>query len=174
MRIPARQLGIVLVSLLAALALLLASSVAHGEPADDVAVDEDSSGNAYVAGELLVTYKEAIPSRPVDALDVPLEPEVDETMPEVGTVLLEFPEVKSETSENARTRDLARARVELEADPAVASVEYNYLDTLLAAPNDPRYKEQWGLRKARFDDEPYAGQGREDSHSGQRGRHEAR
>lgn len=152
MAVSVRHSAVVIVSLLAALALLLASSAARGEPANVDAVDEDSSGNAYAAGELLVTYKEGIPERPAESLDVPLEPEVDETIPEVGTVLFEFPEVKSELSESARTQDLEQTREELEADPAVESVEYNYLDTLFATPNDPRFKEQWGLRKARFDD----------------------
>ncbi|HSL01497.1 MAG TPA: S8 family serine peptidase [Rubrobacteraceae bacterium] len=108
-------------------------------------MDVDNSGNAYAAGELLVTYKGEIPERPAESLDVPLEPEVEETMPEVGTVLFEFPE-------SARTQDLQQVREELEEASAVESVEYNYLDTQFAAPNDPRFKEQWGLRKARFDD----------------------
>ena len=147
-----RQLGVLLVSLLAALALLLASSAARGETPAGSAVDEDGSGAPYAAGELLVTYKEDVPQNTPESLDVEVETQVEETLPEVGAQVLEFPEIKDQTSGGGRERDLAQAKVDLEQDPAVESVEYNYLDHAFATPNDPRFGDQWGLRKASFDD----------------------
>jgi len=115
-------------------------------------VDEDRSGDAYVAGELIVTYKEEIPQSAPESLDVRAETRVEEALPEIDAQVVEFPEVQDVGSEAARERDLAEVREDLEADPAVESVEYNYLDTAFATPNDPRFNEQWGLRKASFDD----------------------
>ena len=151
MAVSVRQSGVLLVSLLAGVALLLASSVARGETPGN-AVDEDGSGAPYAAGELLVTYKEDAPQNASESLDVEAEPEVEETLPELGVQVVEFPEIQAETSERAREQDLARTREELEEDPAVESVEYNYLDQAFATPNDPRFGDQWGLRKASFDD----------------------
>jgi thermitase len=151
MAVFVRQTGVVLVSLLAALALLLAPSAARGEPVTGDAVDEDSSGAPYVAGELLVTYKEQVPESAPESLDVQAETKVEETLAEIDVQVVEFPEVKDETSQAAREQDLGRAKAELEQDPAVESVDYNYLMEADYTPNDPRFGDQWNLKRADFD-----------------------
>lgn len=150
MAVYLRHLGVLLVSLVAALALLLASSAARGETPGGDAVDEDGSGAPYAAGELLVTYEEDAPQSAPESLDA--EADVEETLPQIDVQVVEFPEIKAQASEGAREQDLARAKAELERDPAVESVEYNYLDHAFATPNDPRFDDQWGLKKAGFDD----------------------
>jgi hypothetical protein len=73
-------------------------------------------------------------------------------LPAIDARLLEFPWVKGERSRVVRERDLARIKEDLERDPAVESVDYNYLRTPSFTPNDPRFDEQWGLIKAGFED----------------------
>jgi thermitase len=51
-----------------------------------------------------------------------------------------------------REENLASMKEQLERDPAVESVDYNYVRHLSNAPNDPRFDEQWGMTKPRFED----------------------
>ncbi len=150
MAILVRQTGVVLVSLLAAAVFLVFSSAARGEPAED-AVDHGPAGAPYVAGELVVTYEERAPDNAVESLDEEVGAEVDEKLPEIDARLLEFPEVQGEPSQEARERDLEQIKEDLEADPAVESVGYNYLCRLAYTPDDPRFSNQWGLRKTGFE-----------------------
>jgi thermitase len=146
MAVSRRQIGVLLVSLVGALALLASSPAAQSV---DAAVDHSTP---YAAGELLVTFEEEASDIAVESLDEEAGAEVEETLPEIDTRLLEFPEVKGERSEQAREQDLARIKEELEREPAVESVEYNYFYSASYTPNDPRFGEQWGLIKTRFED----------------------
>jgi len=114
-------------------------------------VDHGPSGAPYVAGELIVTYEERASDATVESLDEELRAEVEEKLPEIDARLLEFPEVQGEPSQEARERDLEQIREDLEADPAVESVGYNYLVRLAHTPDDPRFRNQWGLRKTGFE-----------------------
>jgi thermitase len=145
--VPARQIGVLVVSLLAS--LLAFSAVARGEPA---AVDRSQAGAPYVAGELIVTYEEAAPDRAVEALDEEAGAEVEEDLPALDARLLAFPEVKRDPSRDSRERDLELIKDDLARDPAVESVEYNYLGQLAFTPDDPKFSYQWGLRKTGFQD----------------------
>jgi thermitase len=146
-----RQTGFVLASLLAAALFLVFSPAARAEPADDP-VDHGPSGAPYVAGELVVTYEERAPDAAVESLDEEVGAEVEEKLPEIDARLFEFPEVQDEASPEARERDLEEIKQDLEADPAVESVGYNYLVQLAYTPNDPKFRKQWGLRKTGFND----------------------
>jgi thermitase len=125
-------------------ALLAFSAAARGEPA---AVDWSQAGAPYVAGELIVTYEEAAPDRAVETLDEEAGAEVEEDLPALDARLLAFPEVKGDPS---RERDLERIKDDLARDPAVESVEYNYIGRLAYTPNDPKFRHQWGLKKTGF------------------------
>jgi thermitase len=147
MAVPGRQISTLLVSLLGALALLVFSPAARGEDA----VDHGPAGAPYTTGELLVTYEEEASDSAIESLDEEANAQVEETLPEIYARLLEFPQVKDEPSERARGQALARIKEELERDPAVESVGYNYFYSASYTPNDPRFGEQWGLMKTGFE-----------------------
>lgn len=140
---------VLLVSLASAIALVVLSSAASGQVAGNE-VDEDPAGAPYAAGELLVTYKEAASERDVDSVERKADAEVEEEIPEIDTQLLELPEVKDERSEKIRERELEETKRELEKDPAVESVDYNYVYTGSFTPRDPGFKRQWGLKRTGF------------------------
>jgi thermitase len=146
-----RQVGVLLVALLGALAPLAFSPEARSQPAGD-AVDHGPGDAPYAAGELLVTYEEQASDAAVESLDEEVGAEVGETLPEIDARLFEFPEVKGKPSEQAREQSLAQIKEELERDPAVESVEYNYLYFASDFPNDPMFDDQWGLIETRFED----------------------
>jgi thermitase len=145
----ARQMGVLFASLLGAALLLLLSSTARAEP---VAVDRSPAGAPYAAGELVVTYEEAASDRAIESLDEQAGAEVEEDLPELDARLLAFPEVKSDPSRDSREQDLEQIKEDLAQDPAVESVEYNYLGRLAYTPDDPKFRYQWGLRKPGFQD----------------------
>ena len=148
MAVFGRQVGVLLVSLLGTVSLLAFSAASRGE--DDV-VDHAPPGAPYAAAELLVTYEEEASDNAVERLDEEAGAEVEETLPEIDTKLFEFPQIKDELSQDVRERNLEQIKEELERDPAVESVEYNYFYTISYTPNDPRFEEQWGLRKTGFE-----------------------
>ena len=147
----ARQIGILFASLLGAVALLVFSPATRSDPAIGL-VDHGPAGAPYVAGELIVTYEQDAPEGRVESLDEEAEAKVKGKLPAIGARLLMFPKVKGESSGEVREKDLARIRDKLERDPAVESVDYNYLRTLSYTPDDPRFDEQWGLKRPRFQD----------------------
>lgn len=136
--------------MLGALALLALSPAAWGQSADG-AVDHGPAGAPYAAGELIVTYEEGASDGAVESLDEEVGAEVEGALPRIDASLFEFPEVEVEPSGEVREEELADIKTELEQDPAVESVDYNYLRTLSYAPNDPKFDEQWGLITPRFE-----------------------
>jgi thermitase len=151
MVVLARQIGILFASLLGAVALLVLSPATRSDPAIGL-VDHGPAGAPYVAGELIVTYEQDLPEGGVESLEEEAEAKVKGKLPAIDTQLLVFPKVKGESSGEVREKALARISERLERDPAVESVDYNYLRTLSYTPNDPRFDEQWGLIKPRFQD----------------------
>jgi thermitase len=145
-----RQIGLVLAALLGAVVLLALSPAARGQSVAP-AVDYGPAGAPYAAGELIVTYEEEVPVNAVESLEEEARGEVEGQLPAIDARLLAFPEVKGERSRDVRERDLARIKEALQRDPAVESVDYNYLRTLSYTPNDPRFDEQWGLIKPGFE-----------------------
>ena len=127
--------------------LLVFSATAQGE---SVAVDRSPAGAPYVAGELIVTYEEGAGERVVETLDEEAGAEVEEDLPALDARLLAFPGVKREPSRDSRERELEEIKDDLAQDPAVESVEYNYLGQIAYTPDDPKFRNQWGLRKPGF------------------------
>ncbi len=119
--------------MLGAVVLLVLSPAARGQPVE-AAVDHDPAGTPYAAGELIVTYEEEAPIDAVGSLAEEARGEIKGHLPAIDARLLKFPGVKGERSREVRERDLARIKETLERDPAVESVDYNYLRTLSGHP----------------------------------------
>ena len=142
----ARQTIFLTLAALAAVMLLTLSSKAWGQPAEGV-IDEDSGDAPYAAGELIITYKPEAPGESVNGVGQRFEARTEETLPEIDARLLFFPEVKSEQSRDTREEDLEQIKETLEQNPAVESVDYNYVRRTTSIPDDPRFDAQYGLRQ---------------------------
>lgn len=114
-------------------------------------IDKDGRNVPYTAGELLVTYKEyAASSRATELVPEKTESKVEEEIEELDAQLLAFPEAKSKGSEKQREKILEEKKEELEKDPRVAFVDYNYLRKPFRTPNDTRFAYQWSMENANF------------------------
>ena len=129
--------------------LFLVPSDAQGM-APDQGVDEDPDGSPYAAGELLVTFKPDVSPGGAEKVQVEMGAKGKEKIPNLDARLLTFPKVESEASGDVREKALGRKKNELEADPRIESVDFNYLRKPSYVPNDPRFTAQYGLSKARF------------------------
>ena len=112
-------------------------------------IDEDSEGNPYVAGELIVSYKKGSTSPAARAAVATnaADARIEEDFPEIDAAVLSVPEAANEISGETSVGNLERARRALEADPTVKAVDYNYVGRLQAATNDPLVGQQWGLSR---------------------------
>lgn len=130
---------------------------ARSQPAENV-LDKDPSGAPYAVGELIVAYEGgeadgsrlASVGRALSDVEDATGVEVAEKIPAIGAEVLEFPEVKEDASQNSREDSLEEIKEEIEDSPGVEEVYYNYLRTGSVAANDPRFRQQYGLRKAGF------------------------
>lgn len=129
-----------------ALALLAAVPVAWGETSK-AAVDKGPAGAPYAAGELLVSLEPGAGGEEVKGLIQATNAEKKDTLTDVDTVLISFPEIKNNRAQQAREEALEQIRKELEENPAVESADYNYLLQFDYVPNDRLFKRQWGLKK---------------------------
>lgn len=147
-----RQAGVFLAALLGAVVLLILSSSAQGQAAPaEKAIDEDPDGAPYAAGELIVTYKESASEKKIGQIKQEAKAAVEEEISEIDTQVLEFPDLKNERAQRVREKNLERKKKALEEDPAVESVDYNYVRTGSYTPGDPKFRLQWGLRKSGFE-----------------------
>lgn len=143
------QTRVLLAALTGALvSLALVAQGAWGVPQQQV--DQDPQGAPYVVGELLVVYEPGIKTAAASELPKETGGQVEEEIPEIETQLLTFPEVKRETSKNRREDLLQQKEEELQRDPAVESVSFNYIVRAAFIPNDTKFEQQWGMRKIRF------------------------
>ena len=146
-----RQAGVFLAALLGAVVLLILSSSAQGQTSTAEPIDEDPAGAPYAAGELIVTYKEGASERKIGQIKQEAKAAVEEEIPEIDLQVLEFPALKNERAQGIRERILEQKKKALEKDPAVESVDYNYVRTGSYIPGDPKFRLQWGLRKSGFE-----------------------
>lgn len=140
-----RTIPTLLAAILGALVLLFYAAGAQGQAAP--AVDQDSQGADYVAGELLVTYESGLSSEAAEDLPEESGGRVSQTLGELNTQVVSFPEVQEEAASETREQALERKKRELEGDPSVASVDYNYIRQAFFTPDDPRFDDQYGLDK---------------------------
>jgi thermitase len=145
-----RQVGVLLAALLGAIVLLVLSSSAKGQSPEQELVDEGPGGAPYAAGELIVTYKEDVSKEKKGKVQREAKAAVEDEVPEIDVQVLEFPELKDERSRSVRVDDLESKKREVERDPAVESVDYNYIGRAGYTPRDPKFRLQWGLRKTGF------------------------
>ncbi len=118
-------------------------------------MDKDPKGMPIVAGELIVTYKEQVSTQAAGAESekretkrkVDVETGID--LSEINAESVSFPEVKNESSQEARQEALERKKQDLERDSSVKAVEYNYVSKLTAVTDDPLVDQQWGLPQIR-------------------------
>ncbi len=126
------------------------SSAAQQQPAQDeatIVVDKDPKGAPYAAGELIVTYKEGASPGAKDKAKKAVGGEQEEAFSFINAEKLSFPEIKNEKAREARQSALERKKRELEANPAVEAVDYNYQRKLTYTPNDTSFGQQWSLRQ---------------------------
>jgi thermitase len=142
-----RHAAALLLALAAACVFVFLGARGASGQSEGVEIDADPDGAPYVAGELIVTYEKSIPESPVARVTEEVESAVEADLELVDAQLLGFPEVKEEGSREEREEILEEKKEELESDPAVASVDYNYLKELEAVPNDPLFGRQWHLDK---------------------------
>lgn len=123
--------GVVLATLVAAV-LLPSAATAHSAYSSSLKVRPGARPPLAALGEVVVTYRQAVDRR---ALSV--------SAAAAGGRVLQRTTARSAVVATAGrvTELLAR----LEADPAVAYAEPNYLRYLTAVPNDPSFPQQWGL-----------------------------
>lgn len=155
-----RQFSVLAVALLWAILLLSLAPGARGEAAAQPKVDENPSGAAYVAGELLVLYEPGTSGHAEQAIVRGSGGQIAEDLP--GKVrLISFPGIRREESGEARERALERKLRHLRNEPQVEAADYNFILRASWVPNDPKFgdpavvpnndPDQWGLKKATTD-----------------------
>lgn len=149
MKVLWRQIGMVLASLVGAVALLVFSSLAWGEPAGSV-IDEGPAGSPYVSGELIVAFKTGMPDSGGKNLAEKAGANLQDSFPVLDAALLSFPKVENEQSRDARERTLEKIKNDLEKNPNVEAADYNYVRQPSFVPNDPKFTDQYGLKKPGF------------------------
>ena len=143
----ARQTAILTLAALTAVMFLAFIPRAWGQAPERIV--EGPGGARYVSGELIVTYEPEAPKESVNEVGERFEAQVEDTVPEIDARLLSFPEVKDEQARETREEDLEQIKQNLEQNPAVESVDYNYVRRPTFVPNDPRFDGQYGLQQIR-------------------------
>ncbi len=110
-------------------------------------IDQSSGVAPHATGELLIVYEAGTDSAAAEQLPEETDGEVEEEIPEIDTQVVEFPEVKNEPTEQEREELLQQKKEELEEDPAVQSVSYNFIYKAAYTPNDNKFGSQYGLKK---------------------------
>lgn len=131
------------------LVLVLLPDVSRGQDEPGLTVDEAPGGAPYAAGELLVAFDRGVGDDRAREVARGTGAEVQKTIPELGSRVLVFPELKNEQAQQARESGLERARRALERNPNTRSADYNYLAEPAFTPNDPLFGNQWGIPKVR-------------------------
>lgn len=117
------------------------------------AIDHAPGGAPYASGELIINFERDSGIVQADALENlgPLggaaDFKVEQSLPALDAQLISLPQLENEQNREARERTLEQTRSSLEASPLIESVEYNYLRQPTAAPNDPGFDRQYGLRQ---------------------------
>jgi len=135
----ARQTTVLALAAVAAVMLLFLAPSAWGQPRERIA--EGPDGAQYVSDELIVTYEPGAPAERVKEVGRRFEARAEEAVPGIDARLLSFPDGEG---------SLARIKHTLQENPAVESVDYNYIRVPAFTPDDPRYGEQYGLPQTRF------------------------
>lgn len=120
-----------------------------GQPVTDRAPD----GAPYASGELIINFDRDSGIPQIDtleglgALGGAADFQVEQTLPALDAQVIRVPQVEGKQAREIRGEALEDLRSSLEASPLVESVEYNYVREPTAAPNDPGFDRQYGLRQ---------------------------
>lgn len=135
----------------AALVAVLFVSGAGGQEAPGAeprqVVDRGPEGAPYVSGQLLVNLERGASGEAVQDRSQRAGARVEDRLPDLDTLVFSFPRIEGEQGSEAREQALERVRENLNRSPGVESVEYNYVRQLDFVPNDPRFDQQYGLKK---------------------------
>ena len=105
------------------------------QPAREEPTYEDRSGQAFASGEVIVTLKGPATQADLRALNQENDATVEEDLPRSDVNVVDLP----------RDLSVAEAVRAYEESPDVAYAEPNFKLQPAAAPNDPGYKNLWGL-----------------------------
>lgn len=153
-RVPHQYVAVIVTAALLATLLTFASlpktSGAQERPQGKQSVtNETERGTRYVVGELLVTLEQEAPSRAVSTLGDEVRAETEQIVPELDIELFRFAQIKTERSEKLQEQSLEEIKRELERDPLVEDVGYNYVVYPRFVPNDKLYSRQYGPQRIR-------------------------
>ncbi|QIN80176.1 S8 family serine peptidase [Rubrobacter marinus] len=111
---------------------------------------EAEDGEVYAAARLVVTYEEGAPEAAEEGAVEEVEGKVQEEIAPLDAEVVALPEVADEQPGEARQDALEQARQELESEPGVEEVSFDYLRRPTYTPNDAGFPEQYGLKKPGF------------------------
>ena len=143
---------VLLVALAAATLLLMASAArGHAQQTTGLGINDEVGAGPHVADRLIVTYEDSAgttaESAAIRATDVRVRSDLERANLEVVQVLQAG---EAGTSDVAAEAAPAAVKEELEDQPAVAAVDYDYVRSY--ASNDPRYDKQYNLTQTNFND----------------------
>ncbi len=144
---------LVLLAASVAATLLLAASAARGQVQQRTGLDinDEVGAGPHVADRLIVTYKDTAGATAEAATTRAVDVRVRSDLGQANLEVVQVPQAdEAGGSEVAAEAVLVAAKEELEEQPAVAAVDYDYVRSYTS--DDPRYDEQYNLTQTGFDD----------------------
>jgi len=115
-----------------------ATQEAITQPTQEEPTYEDGSGRAFAPGEVIVVMKEPASQADLRDLNQQTDATVEEDLPRSDVNVVDLP----------RDLSVAEAVQTYEDSPDVAYAEPNFKVEPLATPNDPNYRNVWGLNNS--------------------------
>ncbi len=151
-----RQAHIHLLALLTACViatLLLAAARGQAQEAEGLDVNDEVGAGPHVADRLIVTYEDTAGETTEAATTRAADVRVQSDLERADLEVVQVPQASAAASEAAAEAALVAAKEELEDQPAVAAVDYDYVRSYLGrASNDPLYDKQYNLTQTGFND----------------------
>jgi len=140
-------------SLAALLLTMLATSSARGQEAGGPDINDEVGAGPHVADRLIVTYETSARETAQDAATRATDVLVRDDLERADLEVVQVPEASDESSEPAAEDALQTVKEDLEDQPGVAAVDYDYVGAYFdRASKDPLYGRQYNLTQTRFDD----------------------
>ena len=127
--------GVIVATLLLLLGLQGTTQKAATQPVREQPTYEDRSGKAFALGEVIVVLEEPASRSDLRELNQENDASIEEDLPRSDVNVVDLP----------RDLSVAEAVREYENSPDVAYAEPNFKLQPAATPNDPGYKDLWGL-----------------------------
>ena len=146
-------LVIVAASLAALLLLTTFSARGQAQEAGGPDVNDEVGAGPHVADRLIVTYEDTAGETAEAATTRAADVQVRSDLEQADLEIVQVPDASAESSEAAAEDALAAAKEELESQPAVVAVDYDYVRSYFDhGTNDPLYDRQYNLTQTGFDD----------------------